>query len=59
MHIVAQTTTFRVDDIPQKLQPYANAVIRLSETVHTITSPSMVETTKRHAVTVMNAQGVN
>ena len=59
IHIFAQTTAFRVDDIPQTLLPYSNAVVRLSETVHTISSPSMYETTKRHAVTVMNTQGVN
>ena len=49
---------FRADLIPQSLRPYANAVVRLSETVHTVISPSMVETTRRYAVTVMNAQGV-
>ena len=50
---------FRADAIPQSLRPYANAVVRLSETAHTISSLSMYETTRRHAVTVMNAQGVN
>ena len=59
MHVFAQETDFRADAIPQSLQPYANAVVRFSETVHTITSPSMVETTRRHAVTVMNAQGAD
>ena len=49
---------FRVDDIPQSLRPYANAVVRLSETVHTVTSPSSFNTVRRHAVTVMNTQGV-
>ena len=49
--------TFRADAIPESLRPYANAVVRLSETVHTVVSPSLVETTRRHVVTVMNTQG--
>ena len=57
VHLSAQNV-FRADVIPQSLRPYANAVVRLSETVHTIASPSMYETTRLHAVTVMNAQGV-
>ncbi len=50
--------TYRADAIPQSLRPYANAVVRLSETVHTVTSPSTFETTRRYAVTIMNTQGV-
>ncbi len=50
---------YRADAIPQSLRPYANAVVRLSETVHTVVSPSVVKTTKHHVVTVTNAQGVD
>ncbi len=51
--------TFRADAIPQSLRPYANAVVRLSETEHTVVSPSMFETRRRHVITVMNLQGVD
>ena len=50
---------YRADNIPQSLRPYANAVVRMSETAHTVVSPSLIETTHKHAVTVMNAQGAD
>ncbi len=50
---------FRADAIPQSLRPYANAIVRLSETVYTVVSPSMIESSRHHVVTVMNTQGVD
>ena len=56
---LSEEKPFRADAIPQSLRPYANAVVRMSEMVHTVVSPTSFETTYRQAVTIMNAQGVS
>ena len=47
-----------VNAISKSILPYANAVVRQSETVHTVISPAMVSTTRRHIVTIMTSRGV-